>query len=314
MSRNVSRAQRLREFEGLLEARARSVVELAKHFGVSRRTIERDLLDLGAYRTVEGKDHRYRIPVPPTDLNNVEALAVHSATRLLVHTGVGERHYRSALEKLSKRLPEPARSELLKSVDMLETSGDDRVLDQVAQAWFQGRVLCCEYRSGKGRNWHPHEYEIYFYELNRRNLQPYVVAFEKSYFCEVRVFKLARMRNVRLLADTYSIPEDFDPHEFLSGTWGIVVGEPVEVRLRVEPSVAGWFQEQREHDENVSVVQEFDDGGLEVVIRGRLAEGGDAHELLSFLLGWGHNVEVLEPESVRERVARDLGVAAERYR
>ena len=313
MRRSVARAQRLRELEGLLEARARGATELAAHFGVSRRTIERDLLDLSDFRNVEEQNHRYSIPRPPTDLNDVEALAVHSATRLLVHTGVGERHYRSALEKLSKRLPEPARSALLSSVDLLAPSGDDRVLDQVAQAWFQSRVLRCEYRSGKGRNWHPHEYEVYFYELNRRNLQPYIVAFERLYFREIRVFKLARMRKVRLLTDTYSIPEEFDPHEFLSGTWGIVVGEPVEVRLRVEPSVAFWFQERREHDENVSVVREFDDGGLEAVVRGRLAQGGDAHELLSFLLGWGHNIEVLEPVSIRERVAKDLEAAAGRY-
>jgi predicted DNA-binding transcriptional regulator YafY len=99
------------------------------------------------------------------------------------------------------------------------------VLDLVAQAWFQGRVLRCEYRSSRGRNWHPNEYEIYFFELNRRNLEPYVVAFERTYAREVRVFKLARMRNLRLLDDYYEVPEDFDPHEFLAGAWGIVVGE-----------------------------------------------------------------------------------------
>lgn len=299
----------------MLESRPRGAAELARQFGVSRRTMERDLRDLVEHGDAKEGDHRYWVPRPPTDLNEVEALAVHSATRLLVHTRVGERHYRSALEKLSKRLPEPARSELLKSVDKLGPSGDDRVLDQVAQAWFNGKVLRCEYRSSKGTNWHRHEYEIYFFELNRRNLQPYVVAFERSYFREVRVFKLARMRNVQVLDDEdYVVPNDFEPQRFLSGTWGIVVGDPVEVRLRVDPSVASWFRELREDDENVSVVGEFEDGGLEAVVRGRLAEGGDVHELLPFLLSWGQAIEVLEPETVRRKVASELESAAARYR
>jgi predicted DNA-binding transcriptional regulator YafY len=151
-------------------------------------------------------------------------------------------------------------------------------------------VLRCEYRSSRGRNWHPNEYEIYFFELNRRNLEPYVVAFERTNAREVRVFKLARMRSLRLLDDYYEVHDDFDPHEFLAGAWGIVVGEKnVEVRLRAEPVVASWFRERETHDENVRMVREFNDGGLEAVVTGRLASNGDAHELMSFLLGLGPN-------------------------
>jgi predicted DNA-binding transcriptional regulator YafY len=239
---------------------------------------------------------------------------MHSAARLLVHTGVGERHYRSVLAKLADQLPDPARATLVKSMDQLSPRGDGRVLDLVAQAGFQGRVLRCEYRSSRGRNWHPNEYEIYFYELNHRNLEPYIVALERSYSREVRVFKLARMRNLRLLDEYYEVPEDFDPHEFLAGAYGIVVGEKAaEVKLRAEPTVAAWFREREAHDENVRLVREFDDGGLEAVVTGWLAANGDAHELMSFLLGLGPNVEVLEPQEIRERVARELKAAAGRY-
>jgi predicted DNA-binding transcriptional regulator YafY len=76
--------------------------------------------------------------------------------------------------------------------------------------------------------------------------------------------------------------------------------------------VASWFREREAHDENVRLVREFDDGGLEAVVTGRLASNGDAHELMSFLLGLGPNVEVLEPQEIRDRVARELTTATER--
>ena len=184
----------------------------------------------------------------------------------------------------------------------------------MAQAWFQGRVLAGDYRSSRGSNFHPHEYEIYYYELNRRNLQPYVVARERTYFRAVGVFKLSRLRNVRLLDDSYAIPDDFDPHEFLAGAWGVVAGgEEVEVRLLVDADVASWFHERQEVDANLRVVAELPGGRLEVVVTGRLAANGDAHELMSFLLGWGGKIEVLEPAAIRQRVAEELRQAARRY-
>lgn len=314
MSRTIAKARRLAELAERLRTRPRRVTDLAREYGVSRRTIERDLESLRQMGTpLEVRDHHYWVPERGSALNEVEALAVHSATRLLVHTGVGERHYRNALEKLARQLPEPARSSLLSSVDELEPSADDRTLDLVAQAWFQGRVLRCEYRSARRREWRRHEYEIYYYEINRRNLEPYVIAYERTYAREVRVFKLSRMRHPQLLAEAYEIPADFDVHAFLAGSWGIVVGEGVEVALRVDPEVAFWFHERAGREQNLRIAREFDDGGLEVRLTGNLAAGGDAHELLSFLLGWGPRIEVLGPPAIRERVREELARAVERY-
>ena len=85
------------------------------------------------------------------------------------------------------------------------------------------------------------------------------------------------------------------------------------MRIRAQPGVSHWFHEREGSDSNISIQSEFDDGGLEVMVTGRLAANGDAHELLSFLLGWGANIEVLEPDYIRKRVAEDLQAAAARY-
>lgn len=314
MIRTLTKTLRLIELVDLMKRRPRGVGELAAHFGTTRRTIERDLDTLrdSDYAPVE-ENHRYSLPARGGGLNEVEALAVHSATRLLVHTGIGERHYRSALEKLARDLPEPARTTLIDSVDRLEPASDDRNLDLVAQAWFGGYVLACEYHSFSSGTRRKCELEIYYYEVNRRNLDPYVVAYERRQAQEIRTFKLARIRQARLLEETYRIPDTFDPHEHLAGAWGVVVGEPLTVTLRATPAVAPWFRERQERDPHLTIVDAYEDGGVKVELTGNLAQDGSIHELSGFLLGWGPTVEVLAPDFVRKRVRDDLRAAAEAY-
>lgn len=87
------------------------MVELAQAEGVGRRSIERELHTLadglGEQLGVDDQ-HGYSISVRSTGLNEIEALALYSAARPLQHTGVGERHYCSAMT-LSRRVYGPTR-------------------------------------------------------------------------------------------------------------------------------------------------------------------------------------------------------------
>ena len=140
--RSTSRAVRLVTLERLLSEAPRPVADLARMLRVSVRTVQRDLdalADLG--HTLEKRGRRYHLAPTSTTLNPVEALAVHSATRLLVHhTRVNERHYRSALTKLSRQLPQPARRFLEASVADIETLSSEgrRTVEMVARAWVEG--------------------------------------------------------------------------------------------------------------------------------------------------------------------------------
>ena len=39
----------------------------------------------------------------------------------------------------------------------------------------------------------------------------------------VRTFKIERIEDIHIIADTYTIPSDFDDIDYLSSSWGIVV-------------------------------------------------------------------------------------------
>jgi len=315
-TRATSRALRLRLLEALLEQAPRTATELALHFATSNRTIQRDLEaleDLG--HTLERRGRRYHLAPASTALNPVEALAVHSATRLLVHhTQVNERHYRSALTKLARQLPQPARRFLEASVEGIELLSSDgsRTLDMVAQAWFDGRVLRFDYTApiGSGRP-HPYKFEVSFFEINPMNLAPYVIGRERSFFQSVITLRLDRMAHARLLDERYTVPDDFDPHAHLQSAWGIVAGRPLEVQVRIDAATAPHVLGRRHR--NLRVDAHTDDGDVIVTITCGQDKHGVPVDLLPSLLGWGPGVEVLAPEHVRAYVASHVRAAAAHY-
>jgi predicted DNA-binding transcriptional regulator YafY len=314
VTRGPGRALRLARLRERLADRPRGVGELARSLGVTRRTIERDLQtlreELGVPVEVDPQ-HRHAIKSSPSPLNDVEALATYSAVRLLVHTGIGEQHYRSSMNKLARQLPEPARGTLMRSVERLRPAPEDRVLDQVAQAWFQRRVLRCRYRSQGRPQPSRRDLEIYFFELNRDNHEPYVLAYDRTKRKQVLVLKLARMSDVHLLDETYEVPDDFDADALLENAFGVVVGEAVWVTLRVSAEAAPRIREMA----NAGLVIEEDtpDGGLIARRRGTLDDTGRPLELLPWILGWGPEIEVLDPPEVRRSIADALRRAATRY-
>lgn len=314
----MNKAMRLKQLEELLTSRPRRVVDLADELGVGRRSIERDLAELrGSGLPIEQDGPEYFIRTKGPALNPVEALAVHSATRLLVHHAeINERHYRSALEKLARQLPEPARSSAHQSVDDLarKDSANSRILDQVAQAWFEGRFLRFNYQSVGSRSGqaYPQELAVYFFEISRTNLAAYVVGFERRFHNAIRVFKLDRMQDAMLTDETYQVPADFDPHDYLSAAWGIVVGNPVQVRLRFRPHVNRQVRELPLR--NLEITDESADGHLEVTaVAGATSRDRLPHELLAWIRSWGPAVEVVEPAYIREFMKIGLQEALELY-
>ena len=259
--RTTSRATRLRELEALLAEGLRSAGGLARLLGATQRTIQR----------------------------NLEALAVHAATRLLVHhTRVNERHYRSALTKLSRELPQPARRYLEASVADIETlsSEGSRTLEMVARAWFEGRLLAFDYTApiGSGAP-HRNVLEVYFFEISPMNLAPYVMGYERSYFRAQRTFRLDRMDHARLLDERYTVPDDFDPRVALASAWGIVAGAPLEVRVRVGARAVPHVLSRRHRNLRVEGTNEQGDATVTITC------GQDKHglpaDVLPWLMQWG---------------------------
>lgn len=312
-----TKVRRLLELMELLRLREHTLRELAEWFDVDQRHVQRDLKDLRAL----GADleyvhpHRYRIVGTSEHLRPVQALAAHAATRLLYHHApTKNKQYLLALEKLTLSLPTSVQDVVRRSTqDLHPQLVDDRAFEAVANAWFDRRVVAFDYVSPTG-NVDRRELAVYFVEVSRANFAPYAIGFERLRHGEIRPFKVSRMRFVTPLADTYEIPEDFDPRAYLTDAWGVVGASTnvVTVRLRFAAEAAYRVLEGALPNLTVEHVG-ASDGSVVVSVRAGVDDTGRPRDLLPWILGWGARVEVLSPEHVRQQWLAELRETLRRY-
>jgi predicted DNA-binding transcriptional regulator YafY len=111
-----------------------------------------------------------------------------------------------------------------------------------------------------------------------------------------RFFRLERIQSFEVLAETFELA---DRHRIGPGDTG--PDESPEARVRFEPTVERWVR-----DRNLYLFKREEDDAFVYSLR-------DEHTLLHWLLGWGAQVTVLSPASLRELIAVEAARVVERH-
>ncbi len=141
--------------------------------------------------------------------------------------------------------------------------------------------------------------------LADRKVDPYQVAFrERAWylvaFChmrgEVKLFRMDRIKDLKVLHESFVLPANFSGSAYFESSWLIEQGEPVKVKLRFFPEAARWVREGYYH--RSQKITELPDGGIlfEVTVTG-------TREITKWILGYGPEVQVLEPKQLQVDVA-----------
>jgi predicted DNA-binding transcriptional regulator YafY len=117
---------------------------------------------------------------------------------------------------------------------------------------------------------------------------------------DIRNFRLERMENLELLPDTFIRPPDYKIQPRAKDETATIV-----VSLLFDQEVARWVRESRSF---FTVNEEETPDGLLVTLNIR-----QEHEILQWLLGWGRHVRVLEPESLRKKLATEAEAMVRNY-
>ena len=324
MSRVQNKASRLAQIEALLLAYPQGMTqaELARRLNVDRSTINRDIADLPKHIYVDDlADGRLKIDreayLVNVRLSLHEVLSVHLAARLLAtRMDRQNKHAAGAMRKLGialRPLAAQIGKHILQSADVLDDPNRRQdpvyigVLEKLTLAWAEQR---------KVQIWHRHESDqVLQYVFSPYFIEPYAVGQATHVIGwrqppgAMRTFKIERIERVEVMREPYEIPEDFDPRQILADAWGIwyTEREPVEVVLRFSPQAARRVNETRWHASEESAVQE--DGTL--IWSVRVAQ---PVEMLPWIRGWGADVEVLEPENLRDRLEEEVNRLAKLYR
>ncbi len=294
---------------------------LARQFEISVRTAYRDFDFLRDEWRVpiefDRKRGTFRLTEPaafvaPVTMSQGELVAILFAERVL-------RQYRgtpfeidlaSALKKIQELMPEevsvsPDVLDSLLSLDLGPTyTADPVVFSAVLSALKARRIVVIRYRSlhsGKTADRRIHPYHVF----NHRG-DWYVAAWDQRRG-DLRDFALHRIRRVVATTETYTIPKDFDPRQYLSNAFGIEKGKkPVSIAIRFSPRQARWIRERKWH--RTARVEELLDGGC--VLRFRAAGLG---EIKRWVMQFGAEAEVLAPAGLRRQVAAEAETMKRTY-
>jgi len=322
MSRADSKAERLLQLEQILLAypEGLSKAEIARKLGVHRSTVGRYIENLSRRLPIWEDTHAVGINrddyLTRVRLTIHESMALHLASRLMAtRTDKHNPHAASALRKLGHALeafsPQVSRH-LRTSADVMDDAARRRdpaylrVLETLTRAWSDGCVVHVWHRHQSGQVFE-YDFAPYFIEPYAVGRTTHVIGWREPPGAE-RTFKIERIRRIELTEETYTIPEDFNPHDLLDSAWGIwyTEAEPVEVVLRFHPRVAHRVRETRWHQSEQ--IEEQPDGSL--LWRARVAE---PQEMLPWIRGWGADVTVIAPEKLRDRMAGEARRLARVY-
>ena len=301
--------------------RGATPAEIAHAVGMSKRTAYRDLVaiqdellipiweDGGRY----GLDEKGLLPA--LRLTQAEAMAVFLSARLMArYSDAYDPDLAAAFQKLASGLPEVLATHVLRTFDLLSQRATDdateRTINQrLTRAWAERRVVEIAYRGGtydptKGTR--RTRVRPYLIEPSIATRALYLIGWDETRRA-IRTFKLERIEAVSLTADTFVPPAEGSIEETFPAAWDIIADQPaVEVVLRFSPTIAGRVRETRWHPSETLTVA--DDGAL--TWRARVS---GTLEIRSWILGWGADVEVLEPPDLRTEIGAILRAASARY-
>lgn len=121
----------------------------------------------------------------------------------------------------------------------------------------------------------------------------------------LRVFAVERIESVKRTNRRFETPPDFNFEEFKQSAFNMVWGEPQEVKIRFSPSQAPYIRERTWHPSQK--IESESDGSIILTLK-----VGDLGEVKRWLIGFGAEAAVLEPEELRNDMTSEYARLANR--
>jgi predicted DNA-binding transcriptional regulator YafY len=294
---------------------------LAEACAVSRRTIYRDLATLDAAGiTVLYRPERqgYQLArddfLRPPQLLEEEAMALVLLSR---HNGLDRRfglqpHARTGAAKVVQVLPEEIRGRVIRSSELLEEEALDnhdaderrKIYELILRALSARKRLRLCYRDDEADKTLATILSIY--RLARIARQWCLVG-RSSAHKEIRSFLIARIEHLEMTDESYTIPPRFQMDRFLARTHRHLATKPREVILRFRAGMTSSL-EQDVRDGCEKLVRN-PEGSVELTL---VIDAVD--EIVLWVIGFGDQVEVVEPAELRAAVRNLIERMAQVYR
>ena len=288
--------------------------DLAQTFETSKRTIYRDieaLCEAGVplisipgrgYSLMEGYF------LPPLSFTTDEATMLLLGSEFMAQNF--DAQYRTAAQDASRKiasvLPEKLRDDiayLQKSIRFItpeQRPAEVTMLQQLRRAIIERVTVRFQYEKRHGQDGQSTQTER---EADPYGLVHVAGTWHLTAYChmrnDVRIFRFDRMDTLEVLPKAFVRPKDF----VMAASQGRQ--RDVTVRVLFDHEVIRWVHESRNF---FVVAEEETTEGLLVTLKIR-----QESEIVQWLLSWGQHVRVLEPDSLRKRLAQEAQGIVEQY-
>ena len=311
----------LRIHDNLRRGVPTNCTQLCQAMEVSRKTVVRDItfmrdrLDLPIEFDPRSNTYRYTRPVesfPTVKVSEGEIMALLVARKALEQYRGTPFHRQLAIsfEKLTGGLKDQIS---FSPADEMQTvsfknfglgKADLTIFNVLSGAVLRQHHLEFDYRKpgeAQAARRHVQPYHL----ANRENLW-YLVAFDIERGA-LRTFALPRISNPTVLSTKFVRPADFSPEKFFANALGVFGGERnYRVVVRFSAPVADRVREREWHESQK--LRDLPDGRLELTL-----QLGALPEIERWVLTWGGEAEVLEPQELRVRLKATAAALTKLY-
>ncbi len=302
----------------LLENRTgKSQQSLAEELSCSVRTVQRDLEALtvaGFPITYDVRGHEFywylhpKFDKPGIPLTLIELLSLSVSRNFysLLPIEPLRRAYESVISKVEAVLPAARNIQTLTTRAIGAKNYDPHwiKLQEIASAIKDKNSLTLAYYSYSKK------------ELSIRKVDPYDLwhSQETIYligYChlrkDVRLFALERIQHIDRLEDSFDVLDEYSLKVLTADRFRVMrEDDAVTVRIRFAAAVADYVRDRTWHP--TQQVEQQPDGSIILMMR-----AAGSTELLNWILGYGPNAEILEPQSLRDRAAKTIAQMNQLY-
>ena len=287
--------------------------ELAEEWGVSKRTIQRDLndlLDVGFIIHGEMRDGKKRFTVqnnvPPLNFPIDEIIALIFIEGIV--SPLEDTPYKDAFQKTLNRirtvLPEQMQAFLERAGEAYypHHRGQKKLLSpqifKTAHRAIKERKVCTiTYRAittGQIKTYPITPLKFLYYHNG------YYLLCRNPNYGHLLTLAAERIQDLEITSQTFEPPDDLDIENPIQQAFGITLEDPIDVKIRFSAWQARYIKQRIWHPSQE--IEELDNG--EIILS---FQAGGLYEIKSWILSHGADAEVLEPASLREAIIKELG-------
>ena len=282
-----------------------NAARIADECEVTERTIYRDIVALSEANIPIYYDRGYKFAsdnfLPPLNFTVNEYLILKTVLESspLYKSGPGRRTIKSIKTKIEACLTPAVKKEKMFASETTNVSIKSTDLDSRSEGFYS--LVENAIKNNKALSL---TYDSIESGVTVREVEPYFLIFiERAFYfvayCtlrkELRTFRIDRIKNIETTNRMFKPRRDIDPAKYFRDSWGVFSGEPVDVEIIFAGKAARIIKLGQHHVNEI--ITPLENGKIKYRVR-----VGGIDEICRWIIGFGGDATVIEPEILRREV------------